>query len=337
MSIRYRELGATGLRVSVLGFGASPLGAEFGGIDPEEGQRAVDYAIDHGINYFDVAPYYGRTLAEKRLGKFLKGKRDRVILATKVCRYDVDLETGFDFSAQRVIGSIEESLGRLQTDRIDVFQIHDIEYAERTQILEETLPALFKLKEQGKVRFVGVTGYPLTPLKDVAERADIDTVLTYCRYDLLDTTMNRILTPVVQKRGIGLINASPLHMRVLTHRGAPPWHPAPERVLRRAREAAVLCRQRGADIADLALRFALAHPLVSTTLVGMSKVRHVEANLANVGRNPDPDLLKDIQDILAPATNVVWKEGRPENDDPGAIPKRTRGPDPSDGTGGSGL
>jgi len=319
----YKVLGKTGLKVSVIGFGASPLGAEFGSIVPEEGKRAVDYAIDQGINYFDVSPYYGRTLAEKRLGEFLKGKRDRIILATKVGRYGISLPDGFDFSARRVIKSVEESLQRLKTDYIDVFQIHDIEFGKRKQIIEETLPAMFKLKKKGKIRFVGITGYSLTPLKEIVETQEIDTVLSYCRYNLLDTTMDDILTPVVKKKSIGLINASPLYMRILTEKGAPDWHPASEKVLKGAKEAMQFCQGRKVNISDLALQFAFSHKYVAMTLVGMSKVRHVKANLNNVGVKPDPDLLKKIREIIKPVTNIYWKEGLPENNDPGATEKRT--------------
>jgi len=321
----YKVLGKTGLKVSVIGFGASPLGAEFGSIVPEEGKRAVDYAIEQGINYFDVSPYYGRTLAEKRLGEFLKGKRDKIILATKVGRYGISLPDGFDFSAQRIIKSVEESFQRLKTDYIDVFQIHDIEFGKRKQIIEETLPAIFKLKKKGKIRFVGITGYPLTPLKEIVETQEIDTILSFCRYNLLDTTMDDILTPIVKKKGVGLINASPLHMRALTKKGAPSWHPAPEKVLQVAKEATQFCQERKVNISDLALQFAFSHEYVAVTLVGMSKVKHVQANLSNVGVNPDPDLLKKVRKIIQPIANVYWKEGLPENNDPGAIEKRTLG------------
>lgn len=321
----YKILGKTGLKVSIIGFGASPLGAEFGQIVPEEGKRAVEYAIDHGINYFDVSPYYGRTLAEKRLGEFLKRKRDKIILATKVGRYGISLPDGFDFSAQRIIKSVEESLQRLKTDYIDIFQIHDIEFGKKKQIIEKTIPAMFKLKRQGKIRFIGVTGYPLTLLKEIAETQEIDTILSFCRYNLLDTTMDDILTPVVKKKGVGLINASPLHMRALTKKGAPSWHPAPEKVLQVAKEATQFCQERGANISDLALQFAFSHEYVAVTLVGMSKVKHVQANLSNVGVNPDPDLLKKVRKIIQPVANVYWKEGLPENNDPGAIEKRTLG------------
>ncbi|MHC4620604.1 MAG: aldo/keto reductase [Planctomycetota bacterium] len=318
----YRTLGKTGLKVSVIGFGASPLGGEFGSVDAAECRRAVDRAIDCGINYFDVAPYYGRTLAENRLGEFLEGRRDKVILTSKACRYDI---ADFDFSEKRVMQSVEESLKRLRTDYVDLYQIHDVEYGRIEQVVGETIPAMLKLKEHGKTRFIGITGYPLTPLRKVCEAVDIDTVLTYCRYNLMDTTMDDILTPVVREKDIGLINASPLHMRVLTDKGAPYWHPAPDEVFAAAREVALLCRKHGTTISNLAMQFALAHGDVAVTLVGMSKVRHVDANVEIVGTQADPELLAEVLRMIKPVANIYWKEGLPENDDPGAIDKRTLG------------
>jgi L-galactose dehydrogenase len=312
----YRVLGNTGLKVSIVGFGAASLGHEYGQIDPDEGNRAVHYAIERGINYFDVAPFYGRTLAETRLGEALVGRRDKVILASKVGRYDVD---EFDFSAKRVVGSVEESLDRLKTDYIDVFQAHDIEFGDKEQIVNETIPAMRRLKQQGKVRFVGITGYPLHVLKDVAEAAEVDTILSYCRYNLMDSTMDDVLTPAARRKGMGLINASPLHMRVLTDKGAPDWHPAPRRVLEVGRQVARYCRSRGVDVADLAMQYALRHDDVATTLVGMSKVKHVDNNVRSVGVAPDPEILAEALRMIEPVANVVWIEGRPENQDPGAV------------------
>ncbi|MHC4618738.1 MAG: aldo/keto reductase [Planctomycetota bacterium] len=324
----YKTLGKTGLKVSIIGFGASPLGDEFGRIEPEEGRRAVGRAIDCGINYFDVAPYYGRTVAETRLGEFLEGKRDKIILTSKACRYDI---TDFDFSAKRVMRSIDKSLKRLRTDHLDLYQIHDVEYGKMEQVIGETIPAMLKLKEQGKIRFVGITGYPLTPLRRVVEAAEVDTVLTYCRYNLMDTTMDDILTPVIRQKGIGLINASPLHMRVLTDKGWPAWHPAPKQVFEVAREVGRLCRERGTTISELAMQFALAHKDVATTLVGMSKVHHVEANVEIVGTEADPELLAEVLAMIKPVANIYWKEGLTENDDPGAIDKRTLGMERNEG------
>ncbi|MBN1344373.1 MAG: aldo/keto reductase [Phycisphaerae bacterium] len=319
----YRQLGKTELTASVVGYGASPLGNEFGPADAEEGTRAVRRAVDEGINFFDVSPYYGRTLAEERLGDALEGLRDKVVLATKVGRYDTDMATGFDFSAQRVTRSVEESLQRLRTDRIDLLQAHDIEFGGREQIIHETLPAMARLKEAGKVRFIGITGYPLHLLRLVAKAFEVDTILSYCRYNLMDTSMDEVLTPLAKDRGIGLINASPLHMRMLTDKGPPEWHPAPQRVRRAAEAAASLCRERGANIADVAMRFALAYEPAATTLVGMSKERHVERNVRLVGTAPDAELLGEVLEIIKPVANVAWRSGRPENDDPGAVEQQS--------------
>jgi len=135
--MEYRTLGRTGLRVSKLGFGGSPLGNEFGEADPVEAERAVRCAIDLGVNYFDVAPYYGRTLAETRLGGALAGRRDKVVLASKCGRYDV---AKFDFSAARIRASIDESLERLRTDYLDVFLAHDIEFVDAIKSYRKRFP-----------------------------------------------------------------------------------------------------------------------------------------------------------------------------------------------------
>jgi L-galactose dehydrogenase len=317
--MRYRVLGKSGLELSVIGFGASPLGNEFGEADENEGTKAVQYAIDQGINYFDTAPYYGRGLSEERLGKALKGYRDKVILATKVGRYD---KTDFDFSAARVKRSFEESLKRLRTDRVDLLQVHDIEFGAREQIIQETLPALLELKTSGQARAISITGYPLNNLKKVAEAfPQIDAILSYCRYNLLDTSLDEILTPYAKDRALGLINASPLHMRALTQLGAPDWHPAPKRVIQKAKEVAEYCQQQGTDIARLAMRFALKHTYVSSTLVGMNSVEQVKHNLATLEDDSNQDLLNEVKSRLAPVHNQHWLEGRPENNDPGAVPK----------------
>jgi L-galactose dehydrogenase len=321
--MRYNALGQTGLEVSAIGFGAASLGEEYGRTDPVEGERAVRYAIDQGVNYFDVAPYYGGTLAETRLGQALVGRRDSIILATKVGRYKVLDGEVFDFSAARVRSSLEQSLRRLRTDHVDVYQAHDIEFVPREQIIEETWPAMRRLQKEGKVRFVGVTAYPLHLLKDVTQRAQVDTVLTYCRYNLLDTSMDEVLTSPIVALGIGLINASPLNMGALTERGAPAWHPAPRNVLEAAQKAALYCRSVGLDLSELAIQFALAHEHVSTTLVGMSKVHHVARNLWALQAPLDRETLDAVLNILKTVRNVCWQEGIPENFDPGAVPQQS--------------
>lgn len=305
-----RVLGATGLMVSEIGFGASPLGDEFRVTDPAEGVWAVHAAIDQGISFFDVSPYYGRTLAEERLGIALEGKRKQVILATKCGRYDT---ARFDFSPARLRASIDESLGRLRTDYVDLWQAHDVEFVDARQIVEEAIPTMREIQKQGKARFVGVTGLQLKVMTGIAERAPVDTFLSYCRYNLLFNDMDELLTGFARQRGMGLINASPLHMGVLTEHGAPAWHPAPKEVLETGPKIVAACEARGFKVGDVALRFSLDHPYAATTLVGMSTVKHVERNIAAIECHPPAELMEEIRAIAAPVMNRWWPSGLPQN------------------------
>jgi L-galactose dehydrogenase len=308
--MEYRQLPGSDLRVSTIGFGASPLGNEFGAIDASEGERAVHHAIDRGITVFDVSPYYGRTLAEERLGAALKGKRNQIVLATKCGRYDTQF---FDFSASRVTASCDESLQRLGTDYLDILHAHDIEFGDRNQILNETIPALQKLKQAGKVRLIGITGYPLGPLADVSVRANVDVVMSYCRYNLLTRDLDVELVPSLEHRGIGLFNASPLYMGVLTESGAPSWHPAPEPVKEAGKKIVELYKARGLSITAEALRFCLDHPYVSSTFVGMSTPAQVDENLKAFQLRTDSAFIAEVEAIAGPALNMTWKSGHPEN------------------------
>ena len=310
--MRHRKLGQTDLVLSEIGFGASPLGDVFATTDAAEGARAVHLGIDLGINFFDVSPYYGHTLAESRLGKALEGKRAMVALATKCGRYGTDY---FDFSAPAVMAGLEGSLSRLRTDYVDLLQVHDVEFGELDQIINETLPALLRLKEQGKTRYVGITGYSLKTLVRIAGVFPVDSILTYCRSNLLITDMDAILVPLVREKGIGLINASPLHMGLLTEAGAPSWHPAPPEVQAAGRRALDVARVHGIRLPELALRYCVAHPFVTSTLVGMATRKQVEENVNALKTTNDATVLGDVLAALEPNRNVVWPSGRPENGD----------------------
>jgi len=232
------------------------------------------------------------------------------VLATKCGRYGFDQ---FDFSAKRVTASIDESLRRLQTDYIDLFQVHDVEFGNVEQIIHETLPALRQLQKQGKARYIGITGYPPKLLRRIAEAAPVDSILTYCHYNLINTDMDGVLSEFSRERGIGLINASGLCMGLLTEQGPPDWHPAPQEVRDTGKKAAEFCRAHGGDISKLALRFCLDHPFVSSTLIGMSSTREVETSLKLLESSTDKELLAQVKAILAPVFNYVWPSGRPEN------------------------
>jgi aryl-alcohol dehydrogenase-like predicted oxidoreductase len=305
--MEYRTLGATGLRLSILGFGAAPLGNEYGDVEATQGERAVQTAIDHGINFFDTSPYYGRTLSEERLGKALLGRRDKVVLCSKCGRYGKE---SFDFSASRVMTSIDESLRRLRTDHLDMFIAHDIEFGNSEQVISETIPSMRELQAAGKTRFVGISGLPLELLAKVAVRAQVDFILSYCHYNLMVRDLDRVLTPVAAAHHIGLVNASPLHMGMLTPAGPPSWHPAPQEVKETAAKIVQLCASRAVDVTTLSLRFCLEYPHFSSTLVGMSSPAEIEQNLKAFDFKLDQELLSDIEEVLAPVRDRTWHSGK---------------------------
>lgn len=310
--MHYRPLGRTGLNVSALAFGGSSLGSAFRAIDETEGIRAVHVALDHGINLIDTAPYYGATTAETVLGKALRSvPRDRYYLATKVARYGSE-PRDFDFSAARVTRSIDESLGRLGVDHVDFIQVHDMEFGDLHQIVEETIPALQRAKAAGKTRFVGVSCLPVRLFRDVLDRTSVDQIQSYCHYCLNDTALADLL-PYLHAKQVAIFNSAPLAMRLLSAEGPPAWHPAPAALRAKCSEAAAYCRTRGADLSELALQFAVANPAIPTTILGTANPANVVKNVRTIEQPLDPELLAAVQAILAPVHNLTWPSGRPEN------------------------
>lgn len=311
--MRYRKLGKTDLSVSVLGFGGSPLGGGFRPVEESEAIRTVHLSLDLGINFIDTSPYYGATRSESLLGKALRTvPRDRYVLATKVGRYGMD---DFDFSAARVTRSVEESLQRLGVDHIDLIQCHDIEFGSLDQVVTETLPALRRLRDAGKIRWMGITGLPLKIYRYVLERTEVDTILSYCHYSLNDTSLEDLL-PTLAAKQLGIINAAPMSMGLLTDRGAPEWHPASAEIRRICAAAAHACRQQGFDIQKLALQFSVSHPAIHTTLVGSASPENMRRNIEWASTPIDSQQLAAVQAMLAPIRNHTWLSGRTENNDP---------------------
>ncbi|KAI5661268.1 hypothetical protein M9H77_20591 [Catharanthus roseus] len=312
--LELRPLGNTGLKLSSVGFGASPLGRVFGPVSEEEAIAAVSQALRLGINFFDTSPYYGSTLSEKMLGKALKASgvsRNEYIVSTKCGRY----KEGFDFSAERVTKSIDESLERLQLDYVDILHCHDIEFVSLDQIVNETIPALLKLKEAGKTRFIGITGLPLGIFPYVLDRVPpgaIDVILSYCHYSINDTTLEDLL-PYLKSKGVGVISASPLAMGLLTESGPPEWHPASPELKAACEAAAAHCKEKGKNISKLAMQYALSNKDIATILVGMNSVKQVEENVsaaiefATVGE--DNEILSEVEEILKPVKNQTWPSG----------------------------
>lgn len=310
--MQYRTLGKTGLNVSILGFGASPLGNVFEPVEEQEGISAVHHALDNGINFFDVAPFYGDTLAETRLGKALKGKRKDVVLATKCCRYVQE----FDFSYKRALTSIDESLKRLQTDYVDIYQVHDIEFGTAEQVLNEAIPAVLKVKESGKARFIGITGLPVRYMAHIARQVNIDTLLSWAHYNLLEDEINDELVPLSKQKGLGLMNAAPFLQRILTDASLPEWHRSPKEMIDIQPALIRACKNYGLALSDVALAYATAHPGISTTITGMCELARVKQNLAAINITIPPTLLDEINTLVAPVKNQMWFEGNPDNNLP---------------------
>ncbi len=310
--MRYRTLGSTGLRLPWISFGASSLGQEFRTVDISEAIRSVRVALDLGMNFIDTSPFYGRGLSECLLGVALREvPRDTYLLGTKLGRYDRD---HFDFSAKRVIESVDVSLHRMGVDHLDIILCHDIEFVDMQQIVDETLPALRKLQSQGKVRFIGISGYPMNIFRFVLDRAPLDVILSYNHYTL-QNTMLAGLVPELQKKNVGILNAAPFSARLLTNEPLPVWHKATPEVRAICKQAADHCAARGVDIAQLALQFSIANEDLTTCVVGSANPNNIRKWASWAEAPLDKHLLGEVQSILKPIHDWYYIEGRPENND----------------------
>jgi aryl-alcohol dehydrogenase-like predicted oxidoreductase len=308
--MKFRPLGRTGLDLSWLSFGASSLGQEFRPVDLNEALRSVRVALELGMNFIDTSPYYGRGMSECLLGVALRGvPRDRYYLGTKLGRYDV---THFDFSARRVVESVDVSLHRMGVEYLDIVLCHDIEFVDMAQIVDEALPALRKVRQHGKVRFIGVSGYPIKMFRYVLDRTDLDVVLSY-NYYTLQNTMLAELVPYLKSKGI--MNAAPFSARLLTNAMLPAWHKATPQVRAVCRKAADHCAARGVDLAQLALQYSLANQDMGTCVVGSANPKNVRKWVEWSERPVDEALLAEVLHILEPIHNWFYVEGRPENND----------------------
>lgn len=309
--MKTRPLGKTGLQLPILSFGASSLGAEFRSVRLEEALESVHAALDCGINFIDTSPFYGRGMSEVLLGIALKGvPREKYTLCSKLGRYDLQ---HFDFSAKRVAESVDVSLHRLGTDHLDIILCHDIEFVPMQQIVDETLPALRKIQESGKVRFIGFSGYPMKVFKFILEQTHVDCVLSYNQYTLQNTRFADEIVPYLQNKGVGVMNAGPFSARLLTSAPLPAWLKEPEEVKAAARRAAEHCANKGVDLAKLALQFSIANPAITTTVSGSANPNNIR-NWAKWAEEPlDQELLAEVIDIFKPVKNIGHLEGLPEN------------------------
>lgn len=305
----YRKLGKTNLDVSVLGLGCSGLGGVFGHIELNQAVRTLHCALDEGINYLDTAPFYGETRSETNVGIALKGvPRGRYYISSKVGRYGM---TDHDFTYRRVKQGLEESLARLGCDYLDLVILHDVEFVPLEQVIGEGLRALHDARQEGKLRYIGASGLPLKIFPALLSVAELDAVISYAHYTLQNTMLEGML-PLLEAYHLGVINASPLALGLLTPQGPRDWHLGSDRLKAKCREAAEWCNRQGIDIAELGMQFALSNPRIHTTLSGALSETEVRKNVACVGKVPNPQLIEALRHILTPVYGHVWPAGRAE-------------------------
>lgn len=307
--MEYREIGRTGMKVSALSFGASSLGSVFRETKEGEAVAAVHTAVDSGMNFIDVSPYYGHYKAETVLGKALREiKRDKYYLSTKVGRYGKDGVNTWDYSARRATESVYESMERLGVDHIDLINVHDIEFADLHQVVDETLPALVALRDKGVVGHVGITDLQLENLQWVIDHVPpgtVESILNFCHFTLNDDKLLDYLD-YFEQRGIGVINASPLSMGLLSRRGVPAWHPAPKSLVDACRRAVEYCDAKGYPIEKLAMQYSLSEPRIATTLFSSANPENVAKNIAFVSEQPDWELIGEVKRIIGDQQRVSW-------------------------------
>lgn len=308
------EIGKTGLKVSPLSFGASSLGGVFHTIKESEAIQAVHAAIDGGMNFIDVSPYYGHYKAETVLGKaLLEIPREKYYLSTKVGRYGKDGVNTWDYSAQRATDSVYESMERLGIDYIDLINVHDIEFQAALpgglqKVCDETLPALVALREKGVVGHVGITDLQLKNLRWVIEHVPagtVESVLNFCHFCLNDDELTDYLD-FFEERGIGVINASPLSMGLLSQRGVPEWHPAPRALVEACQRAVQHCHAKGTPIEQLAIQYSVSNPRIATTLFSSVNPENVRRNLAWSKEPINWQLVQEVKEIIGNQQRVSW-------------------------------
>jgi aryl-alcohol dehydrogenase-like predicted oxidoreductase len=306
-----RRLGKTDLEIPVVGFGASSLGQEFRMVTLEEAMQSVRVAMDLGMNFIDTSPFYGRGMSEVLLGIALRDvRREDYTLCTKLGRYDLN---HFDFSARRVEESIDVSLHRLGVSHLDIILAHDIEFVEMQQVVEETIPAMVKARDQGKVRYIGFSGYPMKIFPFVLDQVPVDVILSYNQYTLQNTRLADLI-PYFRDKGVGIMNAGPFAARLLTNAILPEWHKEPAEVKATCRKAAEYCASKGVDIAKLALQYSVfSNTEIATTITGSANPANIRKWAQWVAEPYEEELINEVLQILEPVKNLGHTEGLAKN------------------------
>ena len=319
--MRYRTLGKTDIQVSEIGFGLWAAGGDaWGPTDDQDILDAIDYALDHGVNFYDTADVYGWGHSEELLGRAMQGRRERFIVATKIGWRDFDGEAGRSAytTVAKLIAGVESNLRRLNTDYVDIIQSH-INFRDPTMAI--FLEGFQRLQKAGKVRAYGVSTSDFEYLQ--AFNHDGNCATLQIDYSILLRTAEADILPYCQAQNIGVIVRGALAMGILAGKFTPNtrfpendwrkrWHENEDEYRIFLEDLAKVERlrplARGRSLAQLALQFVLAHPAVSTVIPGIKNVKQAEANLATAGLAPlTPDELAQIDAIVPPGGGrKIW-------------------------------
>ncbi len=312
--MQYRTLGRTGIKVSPYALGALMFATSIGNPDPDDSVRVIHKALDAGINLVDTADSYGDS--EEIVGKALKGRRDSVVLATKFSRAMGDDPNRQGTSRRWIMTAVEGSLRRLQTDHVDLYQVHRLD---PTTDIEETLSALSDLVHSGKVRAIGSSTTPASDIVEaqwVAERRGLERFRTeQPPYSILNRAIEREVLPVTQRYGMGTLVWGPLAQGLLTgrvrkgehndlRRAGLLHHLNDEQRLDAVEALVPLAQEAGLPMAHLAMAFAIAHPGVTSALLGPRTMEQLDDLLAGMDVTLTDDILDRIDEIVPPGTDV---------------------------------
>ncbi|TQM09631.1 aldo/keto reductase [Pseudonocardia kunmingensis] len=310
--MRYRTLGRTGIQVSPYALGALMFATSMGN-DPADSARVIHKALDAGINVIDTADAYGDS--EEVVGRALEGRRDGVVLATKFGRPTGQDPNHQGASRRWIVTAVENSLRRLRTDHIDLYQLHR---PDPSTDVEETLAALTDLVRSGKVRAIGASGTPAPAIVEaqwVAQRRGLAGFHTEQPvYSILNRGIEREVLPTTQRFGMGTLVWGPLGQGLLTgrvrrdhndlKRAGLVRHLTDERRLAVVEELVPLAAEAGLPMTHLAMAFTTAHPGVTCALLGARTEQHLDDLLAGVEVTLSDDVLDRIDEIVPPGTDV---------------------------------
>jgi D-threo-aldose 1-dehydrogenase len=281
--VRTRQLGQTGLVVSEVGWGGAGV-TLYGGVNDDQVFATLDRALELGVIYWDTAPLYGRGKSEELIGRYLSSVRAATmpVVATKVGY----LPEGFDYGYDATMHCLEGSMRRLRLDRLPLVQIHDIEHSSLAFIMSRrgAFAALSRMKAEGVVEHIGVSGGPPDLLLEAIETREFETVITHNRYTLLDTSAGEKLIPRAAELGIGVINGGPFATGILATGPVAGAHAqyreAPPAVLERVRTVQEFFAANGLELREAALGLALVNPAITVTIPGARSPQEVEDNVA---------------------------------------------------------